>query len=113
MKDEDLIAELRKRNTEKFPDSKEISYRKLKLDRRIELVDLDTLLTNTRFQRNPKILKCRAYFRMYAPGFSKDGNQALVRSVIGTSPHGATATWLLELHQGRWNVKWMEIAAYV
>ena len=46
------------------------------------------------------------------PGYSVDGNTALVRLSFGPSPHGATATYLVKRSGNTWVIEWCEIAYY-
>jgi hypothetical protein len=46
-----------------------------------------------------------SFARLWLPGFSNDGKQAVVIFHFGPTPHGAVATYLLEMGNGRWIVK--------
>jgi hypothetical protein len=49
----------------------------------------------------------------WAPAFSPDGRRALVRVRFGPTPHGASATYVLERGPGgAWTVEWSKLAFY-
>jgi hypothetical protein len=79
-----------------------------------------TNLHNWRIE--PQILKSgfnktfpndRGWLEAYLPGYSNDGNQAVVRATIGPWVHGASLTALMEKREIGWIVKWYKIAYYV
>jgi hypothetical protein len=60
-------------------------------------------------KRHPRAI---AYVESWLPGYSKDGRRAVLRFGFGPNPHGATATYLLIQHNGRWKVRWFNLAYY-
>lgn len=60
-------------------------------------------------ERNPNS-KCQ--IRLWPAGFTRDGNQALVRFMFGPTPHGATATYVLEKKNDLWHVRHWAVAYY-
>jgi hypothetical protein len=57
--------------------------------------------------------KARGWLVAYLPGYSKNGEYAVVRGNAGPSPHGASVTALLKRSGDKWVIKWCEIAFYV
>lgn len=101
----DLRADLRRRNPKEpvilsgfKPSSPKILLRDLSGLRRDEFEE--------------KYPDARGYAEAWLPGFSKDGRTAVLRAYFGPTPHGATATYLLEKRDGRWTVVWRKVAYY-
>lgn len=60
-------------------------------------------------ERHPNA-KC--HIRLWPAGFTRNGSHALVRFLFGPTPHGATATYLLEKVNGLWHVRHWAVAYY-
>lgn len=56
--------------------------------------------------------KARGWVEAYLPGYSNDGNIAVVRAMVGPWAHAASLTALLEKRDNRWVVKWYKISYY-
>ena len=57
--------------------------------------------------------QAKGYVNAWLPGYSTNGRRAVVRFLCGPTPHGASATCLLEKDAGgRWNVLWCDFAVY-
>jgi hypothetical protein len=76
----------------------------------VVVVDLSTLKSEYDFLE--KFPDTRCHVRLWLPGYSPDGQRALVRFSWGPSPHGATATYLLSRTDGSWHVRWRHVAVY-
>jgi hypothetical protein len=119
----DLKAEILRRNTsvpQKY-ESVDASYAGISHDPRIVIADAhpkeadtDDPFVNPSDElfaaRHPD---AKAWVEAYLPAFSADGKTALVRAFVGPAAHAATATYLLELGNGRWTVQWKELAFYM
>jgi hypothetical protein len=57
--------------------------------------------------------KSRGWLESYLPGYSKDGTRAVIRAGVGPWAHAAMLTALLEKVDGKWVVKWYDIALYM
>ena len=104
----EIEEDLRQRNTPPNVkigsyDSVGAFYTNLKFDTHIVVTDL------TKDDQRPNE---RGVAVAYLPGYSRDGKYAVVRASVGPSPHGATATALLEKLGDKWVVKWHRIAWY-
>lgn len=53
------------------------------------------------------------YAQISLPGYSSNGQTAIVRCWMGPSTHGETLTVLLEKRDGAWQIKWTRVARYV
>jgi hypothetical protein len=53
------------------------------------------------------------YLIAWLPGYSKDGNTAVLRAHCGPWPHGATLTYKLARKDGRWTVVWRFVSRYM
>lgn len=116
----DAVTDLRERNTP--PDAKTntypavaASYTNLTFSTNILVAELSPLwkdrrLLNAFEQAYPQ---ARGYVQSYLPGYSKDGNQAVVRAMVGPTPHGAMLTVLLEKTGDTWTVKWHRLVRFV
>jgi hypothetical protein len=72
------------------------------------VADIDELLKD-HFRPGETALRDRYpeaefYVRCWLPGYSKDGKTALVRMTFAPTPHGASATFLLERNESGWHV---------
>ena len=65
------------------------------------------------FDFEKKFPDAKGYVSAWLPGYSKDGNTAVVKVVFGPTAHGATATYLLINQDGRWKVKWRTTAYFI
>lgn len=54
----------------------------------------------------------RGWAELRLPGYSKNGKMAIVRMSVGPTPHGACATYFLELTHDGWHIKWREMTYY-
>lgn len=54
----------------------------------------------------------RCWVQCYLPGYSGDGNQALVRGLIGPTHRRGSVTCLLKREHGKWSVVWQMITRY-
>jgi hypothetical protein len=80
------------------------------------------VVTNLHHWRiEPQILKtgfnkafpnARGWVEVYLPGYSNDGNVAVVRAMVGPWAHAASLTALMEKRENGWFVKWFKIAYY-
>ncbi len=103
----DIIADLQRRNP-----GESLSLANLKpRNANIVVEDLsDKKESELEYEFNEKYPDARGYVKAWLPGFSKDGNTAVVRVRFGPSAHGATATYMLIKQDGRWRVKWRRTA---
>ena len=109
--DPELLQALRDRNAGSGWNATPFSYKKFRLDKRVTIKDIwagqkDSLDSWDRSKGY------KGYFEAYAPGFSKNGQRAVVRAWVGPSPHGGTVTYALELRNDEWTVLWREYAFY-
>jgi hypothetical protein len=61
---------------------------------------------------NKTFPKARGWLKVYLPGYSNDGNLAVVRAMVGPWAHAASLTALMEKRHIGWVVKWYKIAYY-
>jgi hypothetical protein len=111
-----LLDALLKRNRGKGWDSIPFSFQKFQLDPRVEIKDMELnrpLKPSGRLGQFEMYEEYKGVFRAFAPGYSKDGQKAVVRAWVGPSAHGATVTYALELKNGKWTVLWREFSFYV
>ena len=125
-----IATELRKHKGKSIPEGaeedlrnrnrKQASWKKFKPnDARIVVTDLDKYSLNMVkppneakpwvFDKYPNAI---AHVRAWRAGYSKDRNKAVVRFWIGPSPHAAAGTYLLVRKDGKWHVKWKNIAYF-
>ncbi len=57
--------------------------------------------------------KARGWLEAYLPGYSADGNRAVVRAGVGPWAHAAMLTAVLEKRGGKWVVVWYNVARFV
>lgn len=57
--------------------------------------------------------KARGWLKAYLPGYSVDGNRAVIRAGVGPWEHGAMLTAVLERHSDKWVVAWYHVARFV
>lgn len=116
----DVEDDMRARNTK--PDARPdtyaavpASYTNLTFSAGIVVTDLTGVWKNSRSFREFKEAHPDAcgFVRAYLPGYSTDGNLAVVRATVGPTPHGASITALLEKVGTTWTVKWYKLARYV
>jgi len=94
------------------------SFRGLSFDRRIVISEIAKRSTRELFESERVLFEkayptARGYAKAFLPGYSQDGSHAVVRALVGPSPHGGTATVLLQRIAGTWVVKWYDIAWYL
>lgn len=113
---QDIVEHLRHRNTSVKSkrgrdESVEATYSGLKFAPEIVVTDLTEIWKAGVFleDSHPEAL---CWFEHYLPGYSSDGNEAVVRSFIGPTVHGATITASLVKSNNKWVVKWFRIAVY-
>jgi hypothetical protein len=103
---DDLVQDLRRRNCKPNSDeSVDVSFAKLRFSPEIVVGDVNTF---EKAQPQP-----RAWAEAWLPGYSTDGLRAVVRARVGSTPHGATLTAVLEKNGESWAVKWYYVAFYV
>jgi len=54
----------------------------------------------------------KSWVSVCLPGYSEEGNKAVVRIAFGPTAHGAAATFMLERQDGAWRVLWRKVAYY-
>jgi hypothetical protein len=54
----------------------------------------------------------RGWLESYLPGYSTNGELAVVRAMVGPWAHAASLTALMEKREKRWVVKWFKISRY-
>ncbi len=117
----DAVNDMRQRNTPAGArpgtyDAVKVSYAELKLDARIVLSNLEKIreksINKFRFFEDA-YPNARGWLASYLPGYSKEGNQAIVRAEVGPSAHGAMITAVLEKSGDKWVVKWYQISRYL
>jgi hypothetical protein len=117
---EDVELSLRDRNsvlTESAQPHQAVhaSYAKLKFGPGIVVTDLKEVWDQTKTnwkafqQAHPK---AKGYAVAYLPGYSADGNTAVVNGNAGPSYHGVGFTVLLEKKDGKWTVTWLRVVYY-
>jgi len=113
---QDIEDHLRHRNTSVKSkrgrdESVETTYTGLKFAPEIVVTDLTEIWKAGVFlaDTHPDAL---CWIEHYLPGYSSDGNEAVVRSFIGPTAHGATITACLVKSNNKWVVKWFRIARY-
>lgn len=115
------VSDMRQRNTPANSkphtyDSVKASYADLKFDARIVVSNLEEIREKSRnkfrFFENAHP-KARGWLASYLPGYSRDGNLAIVRAGAGPSDHGAMITAVLEKSGDKWVVKWYQISRYL
>ena len=96
-------------------DSVKASYADLKFEARIVVSNLAEIreksINKFRFFEDA-CPKARGWLGSYLPGYSKEGNEAIVRAGVGPSAHGAMITAVLEKSGDKWVVKWYHISRY-
>lgn len=116
----EAVSDLRQRNTaaDAKPDthdSVKASYADLKFEARIVVSNLAEIreksINKFRFFEDA-YPKARGWLGSYLPGYSKEGNEAIVRAGVGPSAHGAMITAVLEKSGDKWVVKWYHISRY-
>jgi hypothetical protein len=90
-----------------------VSLDKLAFEKEVLPADLDKALASYDWRPPEKYPDARAYVRVWLPAYSKDGQTAVVRLMVGPTPHGATATYLLTRGKSGWTVTKWKIAFYV
>ena len=101
-----IRADLRRRNP-----NEPISLATFKpVSKKILVRDLDGLHRFGKFEE--KYPNAQAYVETWLPGYSKDGQSAVLRTSFGPTPHGATATYMLAKKDGRWTVVWRKVSYY-
>ena len=55
----------------------------------------------------------RNWIMIMLPGYSADGNRAVLRFAFGPTSHGAAGTYYLVKRNGKWTVGWRKFAHYV
>lgn len=115
-------SDLRRRNLASDPkadkyDAVEAYYTNLTFDARITVADLAKVASKGRARfADLELIKAypcaRGFVTSFLPGYSKDGDAAVVRAFVGPWPHGATIRALLERDGKTWTVKWYRVARY-
>jgi hypothetical protein len=115
----DAENDLRRRNTPQGakPDSYDavpVSYTNLTFAAGILVVNLnETIQRRSRFGSFEKAQpKARGWLEAYLPGYSKDGDVAVVRAGVGPWAHGAMLTAVLGKRGPGWQVKWYTVARF-
>jgi hypothetical protein len=93
-----------------------VSLRARVLGKRTVLEDLSQLRDKSQFEYcaaiREKHRNAQACVFLWLPGYSRDKSQAVVRFTFGPTPHGATATYLLQKEEGKWKIRNFRIAYY-
>lgn len=55
----------------------------------------------------------KGYVDVWLPGYSKDGQTAVLRAWFGPTPHGASATYMLAKKKGKWTIVWRRVRCYL
>ena len=55
---------------------------------------------------------CKLIATFWLPGYSANGQYAMVRFAISPTPHGSTGTYLLKRNGGTWSIEWFEESYY-
>ncbi len=91
-------------------DSIAAPFADLKFAAGITVADLGANRGNISFEEaHPN---AHGWVEAYLPGYSKDGSLAVVRALVGPSPHGAVVTALLEKNGDKWTVKWHQLSYF-
>jgi len=111
---DDLIEALVLRN--QVPgtyDCRRASWSSLKFDDRILVADLAPVMQLDDFRPfRDRFSEARGWAIAWLPGYSSDGQRAIVRASIGPSAHGASVTALVELRGVAWVVTSLKLAWY-
>jgi len=115
----DAETDMRRRNTpaDAKPDTYDAiaaSYSNLTFAARIVVTDLTETWkgwrSSTLFEdAHPK---ARGWLEAYLPGYSTDGNRAVVRAGVGPWAHAAMLTAVLEKRGDKWVVAWYHVARF-
>lgn len=110
----DVVDDINLRNTSS---PQLLDYTPVRSD--IRVVDLRAVLVSNRMYTTLKEFQARypdamAFVHTWLPGYSSDGNNALVRFRVGPQGRGrqsptATGTYLLTRQNGAWKVEWRTI----
>lgn len=111
---------LRRRNTQ--PNLKSTSFaainasfKNMKFGPDVVIADLEKIqkdrLSYTAFKK--AYPSAKGWIEAYLPGYSSDGNSAVVRAFTGPTAHDATITAVLEKNAGTWVVRWYHVAHYL
>jgi hypothetical protein len=116
---QDAENDLRRRNTPQGakPDSYEavaVSYTNLTFVAGIVVTNLNEMMEGRRPFRSFEKAQptARGWLEAYLPGYSKDGNVAVVRAGVGPWAHAAMLTAVLEKRGNEWKVKWYDVARF-
>jgi ankyrin repeat protein len=63
-------------------------------------------------KESPNREKAKGWVQVMLPGYSADGNRAVVSLSFGPTSHGASGTFLVERRADRWTVVWRHFAFY-
>jgi hypothetical protein len=55
----------------------------------------------------------KCWIDTWLPGYSQDGNEAVVKFWFGPTSHGATAIYVLQRKNGKWKVMWNDYSYYL
>jgi hypothetical protein len=95
----DFFEKLRQRNKKAVP------FSDLKFGKTVLVGDFDKVAPANLGPDGPKeYAEAKAFAQMWLPVYSKDGKTAVVRFMFGPTPHGASATYLLNKKDGTWKV---------
>ncbi|HUS35628.1 MAG TPA: hypothetical protein VM680_09785 [Verrucomicrobiae bacterium] len=115
----DAETDLRRRNTPQGskPDSYDavpVSYTNLTFSAGIVVTNLNEMMEGRRRFRSFEKAQpnARGWLEAYLPGYSKDGNVAVVRAGAGPWAHAAMLTAVLEKRGTEWKVKWYDVARF-
>ncbi len=110
---DDMQRDLLHRNEQAGTYSSRVAaFSDLKFDRRIVVSEIAKDSKKGRLFEKA-YPSARGYAEAFLPGYTKDGSHAVVRALVGPSPHGATATVFLERSVDTWLVRWHHIAWYL
>lgn len=110
----DLLQRNKKANAKPDTfDAVSASFTNLVFDGSISVADITDKMANRRFGAFEKAHPtARGWVEAYLPGYSKDGNRAVVRAGVGPWAHAAMVTALIEKVGDTWVVKWHYVARY-
>jgi hypothetical protein len=110
----EIRAEMRRRNPKD-----RISLRGFKPSSdRILVRDIDEWKRRRDFPDNiaefrARYPNARGYVEAWLPGYSKDGQAAVMRGGVGPLDHGAVTTYMVVKKARRWAVLWRSVAHFV
>ena len=109
----DLIDALQRRHSESSTgEIRRACFATQSFDRRIVVTDLTPFVGVLGKPFRLSFGQARGWAMAWLPGYSADGQRAIVRAYVGPSAHGASLTALLERRSETWAVAWLGLAWY-